>query len=93
MTPEDHEGWKLTEEGDEYAAKGSPEAIVYNLVSSCLVYDFEVCFEAELRFFQVSESGSDKDEIEKLAGAIAKVGLSQCMQVKSVSCGESHMRI
>jgi hypothetical protein len=30
---------------------------------------------------QVSADGSDKDEIEKLAGAIAKVGLSQCMQV------------
>ena len=32
MVPEDHEGWKLTDEGDEYASKGSPEAIVYNLV-------------------------------------------------------------
>jgi hypothetical protein len=32
MVPEDHEGWKLTDEGDEYAAKGSPEAIVFNLV-------------------------------------------------------------
>jgi hypothetical protein len=30
---------------------------------------------------QVGADGSDKDEIEKLAGSIAKVGLSQCMQV------------
>ena len=33
MVAEDHEGWRLTDEGDEYASKGSPEAIVYNLVS------------------------------------------------------------
>jgi hypothetical protein len=34
-----------------------------------------------LLILQVSANGSDKDEIEKLAGAVAKVGLSQCMQV------------
>jgi hypothetical protein len=32
MVAEDHEGWRLTDEGDEYASKGSPEAIIYNLV-------------------------------------------------------------
>jgi len=61
MVAEDHEGWKLTDEGEEYATKGSPEAIVYSLVGA---------------------DGSDKDEIDKLAGALAKVGLSQCMQLK-----------
>lgn len=32
--------------------------------------------------WQVGPDGADKDEIEKLAGAMAKVGLSQCMQAK-----------
>jgi len=32
----------------------------------------------------VKDEGSEKDEIEKLAGALAKVGLSQCMQAKWV---------
>lgn len=30
----------------------------------------------------VSDEGSEKSEIEKLAGDLAKVGLSQCMQAK-----------
>ena len=30
----------------------------------------------------VKDEGSGKDEIEALAGALAKVGLSQCMQAK-----------
>lgn len=42
-------------------AKGSPEAVVYGLVS---------------------EGGSTKADIEQLAGAMAKVGLSQCMAAK-----------
>ena len=79
MVAEDHEGWRLTEEGDEYASKGSPEAIVYNLVS--LSAHVNQHFRFLLLILQVSANGSDKDEIEKLAGAVAKVGLSQCMQV------------
>ena len=35
-------------------------------------------------FKLVKDDGSEKDEIEKLAGALAKVGLSQCMQAKWV---------
>jgi hypothetical protein len=81
MVPEDHEGWKLTDEGDEYAAKGSPEAIVYNLVGCCCSILFNT--RSDKFKLQVGADGSEKDEIEKLAGAIAKVGLSQCMQVLS----------
>jgi hypothetical protein len=29
LVAEDHEGWKLTEEGDKCANEGSPEALVY----------------------------------------------------------------
>eukprot|EP00960_Hanusia_phi_P058205 763811-Hanusia_phi.AAC.9 len=61
MDAVDHEGWKLTDEGEACVTKGSPEAQVFALVK---------------------DDGSDKDEIEKLAGALAKVGLSQCMQSK-----------
>uniref|UniRef100_A0A7S0TVX7 phenylalanine--tRNA ligase n=2 Tax=Hemiselmis andersenii TaxID=464988 RepID=A0A7S0TVX7_HEMAN len=61
MVAEDHEGWKLTEEGEACADKGSPEAQV---------------------FAMVGPDGAAKDDIEKLAGAMAKVGLSQCMQAK-----------
>ncbi|KAJ1486694.1 tRNA synthetases class II core domain (F)-domain-containing protein [Baffinella frigidus] len=61
MTADDHEGWKLTDDGHEAVAKGSPEAVVYGLVS---------------------EGGSTKADIEQLAGAMAKVGLSQCMAAK-----------
>lgn len=33
MVPEEHEGWKLTGEGEVCADEGSPEAKVYDLVS------------------------------------------------------------
>ena len=58
---QDNEGWKLTGEGEEAVAKGSPEAVVYGAVA---------------------EGGSTKADIEALCGAMAKVGLSQCMQAK-----------
>ena len=39
----------------------------------------------EAQIFQmIKDDGSDKGEIEQLAGALAKVGLSQCMQAKWV---------
>lgn len=61
IEPSDHEGWKLTAEGEQCVANGSPEAQVFALVP---------------------DAGIAKDEIEQLAGAMAKVGLSQCMQSK-----------
>jgi hypothetical protein len=61
MAAEDHEAYRLLEEGEQALKDGSPEAQIFKLVK---------------------DDGSTKDEIEQLAGALAKVGLSQCMQAK-----------
>lgn len=46
MVPEEHEGWKLTGEGEVCADEGSPEAKVYDLVS-------EPCSREAVQHFQL----------------------------------------